>query len=278
MPLRMLIGLIGIKVYVWQLCIYDIMEMSIKNEQGKNPPLKSLFACLTADREDMRSRKHINTIKGSKKLMKDFYEILGIAKDATQEEIKKKYRKLSKEHHPDKGGDGKLFAEITEAYQVLSDPDKRAAYDRGEYVSNERNPEELARMRLAALFDSAISGTYFEEAKRRDIITDLKAALKKTKKTAERDVKALRDRIKVLGEISKRLSGKDDLLNQVVDNNKRSVHRAIEGTKAEIEQLKLLIELCDDYKYNTTSEFTGGIAGFLAEPSPDLLDMLKDKD
>lgn len=272
------IGRIGIRVYVWQLFIYDITEMSIKNEQGKNPQLKSLFACLTADRKDIRSRKQINIIKGSKKLMKDFYEILGVEKDATLEEIKRQYRKLSKKHHPDKGGDAEIFAEITEAYQVLSDTEKRAAYDRGEYVSNERNPEDLARMRLAALFDRAISNTFFEEAKRRDIISDLKGALKKTKKTAENDVKALRERIKVLGEISKRLSGKDDLLNQVVDNNKRVAHQAIEGTKSEIERLKLLIELCDDYNYNTAAESTGGIAGFLAEPSPELLDMLKDKE
>ena len=59
----------------------------------------------------------------------DYYEILGIAKTASQEEIKKAFHKLAHKHHPDKGGDEKKFKEINEAYQVLSDKTKRAQYD-----------------------------------------------------------------------------------------------------------------------------------------------------
>ena len=63
--------------------------------------------------------------------MKDYYHILGIPKAATEEEIKKAYRKLAHQYHPDKsGGDEKKFKEINEAYQVLSDKNKRAQYDR----------------------------------------------------------------------------------------------------------------------------------------------------
>src|SRR5260370_33180363 len=63
--------------------------------------------------------------------MKDYYQILGISRVATEEEIKKAYRKLAHQHHPDKaGGDEKKFKEINEAYQVLSDRAKRANYDR----------------------------------------------------------------------------------------------------------------------------------------------------
>ena len=62
--------------------------------------------------------------------MKDYYEILGIKKDATEEEIKKAYRKLAHKYHPDKeGGDEAKFKEINEAYQVLSNKQKRAQYD-----------------------------------------------------------------------------------------------------------------------------------------------------
>lgn len=59
----------------------------------------------------------------------DFYNRLGIEKTASQEEIKKAYRKMASVHHPDKGGDTKLFQEIEEAYRILSDPEKRAQYD-----------------------------------------------------------------------------------------------------------------------------------------------------
>ena len=63
---------------------------------------------------------------------KDFYEILGVAKTATPEEIKKAYRKLALQYHPDRnpGPDGEeKFKEIGEAYSVLSDTSKRAEYD-----------------------------------------------------------------------------------------------------------------------------------------------------
>jgi len=59
----------------------------------------------------------------------DYYEILGVAKSASQEEIKKAFHKLAHKYHPDKGGDEKKFKEINEAYQVLSDQNKRAQYD-----------------------------------------------------------------------------------------------------------------------------------------------------
>ena len=63
--------------------------------------------------------------------MKDYYNILGVAKNASSEDIKKAYRKLAHKHHPDiKGGDEQKFKEINEAYQVLSDRAKRASYDR----------------------------------------------------------------------------------------------------------------------------------------------------
>jgi len=68
-------------------------------------------------------------------MAKDYYDILGISKAATKDEIKRAYRRLAREHHPDMVKDGdkstaeKRFKEINEAYQVLSDPQKRKMYD-----------------------------------------------------------------------------------------------------------------------------------------------------
>ena len=62
--------------------------------------------------------------------MKDYYDILGVAKGASQDDIKKAFRRLAHKYHPDKkGGDEKKFKEINEAYQVLSNEQKRAQYD-----------------------------------------------------------------------------------------------------------------------------------------------------
>ncbi len=60
----------------------------------------------------------------------DYYQILGVSKNASKEEIKKAYRKLAHRYHPDKaGGDERKFKEINEAYQILSNDQKRAQYD-----------------------------------------------------------------------------------------------------------------------------------------------------
>ena len=63
--------------------------------------------------------------------MNDYYEILGVPRNSSEEDIKKAFRKLAHKYHPDKaGGDEKKFKEINEAYQVLSDKNKRSQYDR----------------------------------------------------------------------------------------------------------------------------------------------------
>jgi curved DNA-binding protein len=59
----------------------------------------------------------------------NYYDVLGVDKTATPDEIKKAYRKLASQHHPDKGGDTAKFQEIQTAYDTLSDPNKRAEHD-----------------------------------------------------------------------------------------------------------------------------------------------------
>ncbi|HVW23117.1 MAG TPA: molecular chaperone DnaJ [Candidatus Saccharimonadales bacterium] len=60
---------------------------------------------------------------------RDYYEVLGVSKDASADEIKKAFRKAAIEHHPDRGGDETKFKEINEAYEVLKDPAKKQRYD-----------------------------------------------------------------------------------------------------------------------------------------------------
>jgi DnaJ family protein A protein 2 len=66
-------------------------------------------------------KKDVNTTK--------YYEVLGVSKTASSDEIKKAFRKAALKEHPDKGGDPEKFKDMTVAYEVLSDPEKRKLYD-----------------------------------------------------------------------------------------------------------------------------------------------------
>ena len=61
--------------------------------------------------------------------MQNYYDILGVNENASDDEIKKAYRSLAMKHHPDRGGDQAVFKDISSAYDTLSDPQKKAEYD-----------------------------------------------------------------------------------------------------------------------------------------------------
>jgi DnaJ family protein C protein 3 len=63
---------------------------------------------------------------------KDYYKVLGVSRSADQKEIQKAYRKMAREHHPDKGGTPEKMAEINEAFGVLKDPELRERFDQGD--------------------------------------------------------------------------------------------------------------------------------------------------
>src|SRR6476619_3414036 len=73
----------------------------------------------------------------------DYYKVLGVDKKASQEDIKKAYRKLARQYHPDTNKDAgaeERFKQISEAYDVLGDPEKRKRYDRGGGVFGGSSP------------------------------------------------------------------------------------------------------------------------------------------
>ena len=79
-------------------------------------------------------------------MSEDLYALLGVGRDASQDQIKKRYRKLAKELHPDLNPDKQVaerFKSITAAYDILSDPEKRGRYDRGEIdASGQERPQQ----------------------------------------------------------------------------------------------------------------------------------------
>ena len=85
------------------------------------------------------------------------YDVLGLTRDATADDVKKAYRKLAREHHPDKGGDPEKFKKVQEAYEVLSDPEKRQNFDRfgtADAPPQGPNPNDI----FAQMFGGAFGG------------------------------------------------------------------------------------------------------------------------
>lgn len=93
---------------------------------------------------------------------RDYYEVLGVARDATPEEIKKAYRRLALELHPDRNLGSKeaeeRFKELNEAYEVLSDPEKREAYDR--YGSADLRGFRDIDFGFGSIFDDLFEGFF----------------------------------------------------------------------------------------------------------------------
>lgn len=88
--------------------------------------------------------------------MENYYQTLGVNENATQDEIKKSYRKLAMEHHPDKGGNEDQFKKISEAYDILNDENKRKQYD-----TQRKNPFG----RNSSIFDEFFSGGFHTNRK-----------------------------------------------------------------------------------------------------------------
>ena len=86
--------------------------------------------------------------------MRDYYEVLGVSRDASQDEIKKAYRKLARKLHPDYAGadSEEAFKELSVAYETLSNPEKRQMYDIG-------GPDARAVVELARARPSPVSPT-----------------------------------------------------------------------------------------------------------------------
>ncbi len=114
---------------------------------------------------------------------RDYYDVLGVGKDADAGTIKKSYRKLAKKYHPDMHPDDKdaekVFKEITEAYNVLSDPEKKKLYDQFGFdgLAEGFNPEEYMRRQQAYRSGGHGFGGYqeyhFEGGNMDDILKDI---------------------------------------------------------------------------------------------------------
>lgn len=120
--------------------------------------------------------------------MSNYYDILGVSKGSSRDEIKKAYYKLAHKHHPDKGGDEEEFKKVNEAYQTLSDEEKRAQYDRfGKTFDGQGfdpsqfggfDPSQFSGFDIGSIFEEFFGGGARPKRRGEDIKVDVELSLK----------------------------------------------------------------------------------------------------
>ena len=126
-----------------------------------------------------------------------YYEILGVDKTASTQDILKAYRNLARTKHPDKGGDPKLFAELTQAKEVLSDPDKRKVYDSHgeEGINKGMSSQDTGGMSIFDLLSGRGGGPRKEESRKcADLSHTLKISLEEIYNGASKKLAITRTR------------------------------------------------------------------------------------
>src|SRR3972149_3138510 len=128
---------------------------------------------------------------------RDYYQVLGIERETPAEEIKRAYRRLAHQHHPDKNpgdkGSEERFKEVTEAYAILSNPEKRAAYDRFGMVGVGAGTEGFGDAGFGSVFEDLFEGFFGDSSRRRtsrgsDLRYDLEITLEEVVLGAEEEI------------------------------------------------------------------------------------------
>jgi curved DNA-binding protein CbpA len=187
--------------------------------------------------------------------MKNLYDALAVAKDATAEQIKKAYRKLAMKHHPDKGGDDKTFQELSKAYSILSDEDKRKRYDETGQVEEERDP-----------FNEILASFISDLQEQMDSLND--DIIEKGKKKIKKEIKEINlariqtdNKIKYLNFFLKRIKKdtESNIFRLVIENKIQQLTTKLEAINKSMDILKRMQDIFNgdlEYDFNSEDEYT----------------------
>ena len=180
---------------------------------------------------------------------KNLYDILGLSKNATFEEIKSKYKSLAQQHHPDKGGDPELFKEIKNAYEVLSDPISRKQYDTTGHFENRVNIRDEALERLSNLFFNIVPNINPDID---DLILIMKNETRRERQNINNNINLCNGYIlklnKVINKIKKKNEG-ENLLKMFAENQLKIHENELQNFIRQIEVINIAIEMLEDYQY-----------------------------
>ena len=187
-------------------------------------------------------------------MTKNLYEVLGVTQSASSDEIKKAYRTLSKEYHPDAGGDAERFNEINEAYTVLSDTNRRKRYDETGETNVVNNQERILEYMIRSIVE-IITVTPMMSITQKNVIEDIIKAARSTQKEIARNQESLKKKIEKFEVFLKNFKVKDGKVNMIapaIENLMKDCETQIRKLDEENEFFNELIKFASDYEYLTT--------------------------
>lgn len=182
----------------------------------------------------------------------DLYKRLKITKDASWEEIKKAYRKMIMEHHPDHGGNAQAFTDLCIAHTVLSDPEKRRQYDKtGTYDQTKGNIETKAMVEVLNLFNSIIESNSLDMLDNINIITFMKEKINERLKAITARVKQTNNDKAKIKAIKKRIKCKQKAqkikINNLLDSKIKGYENVLHAFSMQTKTMNKALEIVDDF-------------------------------
>ena len=185
--------------------------------------------------------------------MRDLYQILGVRRAAAQQEIQKAYRRKAKSSHPDAGGSVEAFGELSTAYGVLSDPNRRERYDRTGEIDPPRadtldaSAFEVIAQKLGMIIHAERDVTALDidaliEAAIREDMVQRRANIESHRRAIERTSR-LRARVK------RKAKGKDNMLAKVLDWHEATSKDQIRKSEAAVSSMERALEILKDYSF-----------------------------
>lgn len=178
------------------------------------------------------------------------YEVLGVARNASDEEIKNKYRTLARVHHPDKGGDKDLFIRIKDAYYVLIDPYKRQTFDESGYTF----PEQLLQNEVKEMFKRMLT-VILDNAKDSplNLVLALKTETNKATEQCKKELENVKTSLKKFRTVNRRLKLKredgDNILFLLLLERIRILEENRQNAYRRTVVCSMMDKILNDYKY-----------------------------
>jgi len=177
----------------------------------------------------------------------DFYEKLGVNKNATKQEIKKAFYNLSKKHHPDKGGNEEEFKTYQEAYEVLSDDERRKAYDEGGDYKSIQTLQSKVRNSLFGYIDGAINKFGFVP-EHTDLVGIIRGLINEDILKAKTSIDNFNIKIRQFEETAKRIKN-GEMLKSYLDTTLISIKADIDSMNNRLEVFNECLKAIEDWKY-----------------------------